>query len=73
MKCTTCGAKLDARKKKQYKFASYKLQSKGFLANLTSKDYWVFCNSKCKSRADSDWVTGNFEELHGHKKIDFKP
>jgi hypothetical protein len=73
MECTSCGLKLDGRKKGQYDYASYQLQSKGFLANLTSKDYWVFCSSKCKSQADMDWLSGNFERLHGNKKIDFKP
>ena len=74
MKCTSCGLKLDARKKGQYKYASYQLASKGFLANLTQKAYWVFCSSKCKSKADMDWASGNFEKLHGSKKLlNFKP
>lgn len=74
MKCTSCGLKLDMRKKNSYVYASYILQSKGMLANMFgSKDYWVFCSSKCKNKADQDWISGNFEDLHGDKKIDFKP
>ena len=73
MKCTSCGVKLDARKKSKYRYASYNLQSKGFLGNFLSKDYWVFCNDRCKMNADKDWASGNFERLHGNKKIDFKP
>lgn len=73
MRCTVCDLKLDGRKKKQYRYASYQLASKGFLANLTQKDYWVFCGEMCKIRADVDWVSGNFESLHGHKKLNFKP
>lgn len=73
MKCTSCGINLDMRKKSSYKYASYQLHSKGFLANLTKKDYWVFCSGRCKTKADMDWASGNFERLHGHKKINFKP
>lgn len=73
MKCTTCDTKLDKRKKGQYKYASYQLQSKGMLGNIFgTKDYWVFCSNKCKTKANQDWVSGNFEKLHGRKKIDFK-
>jgi hypothetical protein len=73
MKCTSCGKKLDMRKKSQYLYESYQLQSRSFLQNLTSKDYWIFCSRGCKGKADVDWYSGNFEEKHGHKIIDFKP
>jgi len=73
MKCTTCGLKLDKRKKSQYIYASYNLQSKGFMGNLLQKDYWVFCSKSCKFKADVDFAQGNFEKLHGNKNIDFKP
>ncbi len=72
MKCTSCGIKLDMRKKGQYKYASYKTQS-SIWSSIFSKDYWVFCSSKCKMKADQDWMAGNFERLHGNKKIDFQP
>jgi len=72
MKCTTCGIKLDKRSKSKYVYASYNLQSKGFMG-LLKKDYWVFCSKKCKFKADMDYAQGNFEKLHGKKKIDFKP
>jgi hypothetical protein len=74
MKCTTCGTKLDMRKKGQYVYASYQLQSKGFMNSVFGpKDYWVFCSSGCKLKADQDWMFGDFEKKHGKKKIDFKP
>ena len=73
MKCTSCGINLDMRKKSQYVYKSYALGSKGFLDNMFSKDYWVFCSNSCKIKADSDWVTGFFEKKHGKKKINFKP
>lgn len=73
MKCTTCGEKLDMRSKGSYKYASYQLRSKGFFSNLLSKAYWVFCSSNCKNKADQDWISGQFERKHGHKKINFKP
>lgn len=72
MKCTTCGIKLDKRSKSKYVYASYNLKSKGF-TGLFQKDYWVFCSSKCKRKADVDYMSGNFEKLHGKKAIDFKP
>jgi hypothetical protein len=73
MKCTSCGLKLDLRKKKSFVYASFNLQSKSFFDNLLKKDYWVFCSSKCKSKADMDWASGNFEKLHGSKKLNFRP
>lgn len=73
MNCTSCGRKLDGRKKKQYTYASYHLQSKGFMGNMLKKDYWVFCGSSCKLKADQDWLAGRFETLHGRKKLGFKP
>jgi hypothetical protein len=74
MKCTSCGLKLDMRKKTQYVYSSYQLQSKGFIGNVFgSKDYWVFCSSRCKRNADQDWMSGHFEEKHGNKKINFVP
>jgi hypothetical protein len=27
----------------------------------------------CKRKADSDWISGDFEKKHGNKKINFKP
>jgi hypothetical protein len=71
MKCTTCGKKLDMRKKKDYVYSSYRLQSKGF-SDIFSKDYWVFCSTSCKLSADQDWYAGQFERKHGRKKIDFE-
>lgn len=73
MECTVCGKKLDMRKKSKYVYASYDLRSKGIMGNLLNKDYWVFCSRGCKLSADQDWMAGNFEKLHGHKAIDFKP
>jgi hypothetical protein len=67
MRYTVCELKLGGRKKKQYICASYQLTSKGVLANLTQKDYWVFCGEMCKIKADMDWISGNFESLHGQK------
>jgi hypothetical protein len=73
MKCTSCGLNLDMRKKSQYVFASYQIQSKGILNNLFKKDHWIFCSMPCKRKADSDWISGDFEKKHGNKKINFKP
>jgi hypothetical protein len=74
MKCTVCNIDLDMRKKSQYVYSSYQLQSKGFMGNVFgSKDYWIFCTNSCKHKADSQWVSGNFEKLYGKKKINFKP
>lgn len=73
MKCTSCNVKLDMRKKNSYIYASYQLQSKGFLGNIFNKDYWIFCSNSCKRKADIDWVSGNFEKLHGNKTINLKP
>ena len=74
MKCTVCNISLDMRKKSQYVYSSYQLQSKGFMSNVFGdKDYWIFCTSSCKLKADNQWVSGNFEKLYGKKKINFKP
>jgi hypothetical protein len=73
MKCTICGINLDMRKKSQYVYASYQIQSKGLLGNIFKKDYWIFCNSTCKRKADTDWLSGDFERKHAKKKINFKP
>jgi hypothetical protein len=74
MNCTSCGIKLDMRSKSDYVYASYKLQSAGFMKSVFGpKNYWVFCSNRCKRNADQDWISGYFERKHGHKRINFVP
>ena len=51
MKCTSCGLKLDARKKRTVQVCLLSIAKQKFLANLTQKDYWsvfVAVNAKLK-------------------------
>ena len=69
--CTSCGKKLDRRKKSSYKYKNYPVGSA--MDILFGKNIWVFCSSTCQFKADIDFASGNFAAKHGKKMIDFKP